>query len=253
MPTNSDAIRAAINKSLDWIKTHSRTSLLIFLVWILFWSFVRTRLDIYKSYEGIETTAMYTWGFVELFVVNAFFIFGFWVFLRVAPLSLDQFLVPVRLRDFGLILGCAILLPSLLNMDVKVVQVVPGATQFGVQDSTVFNVKDIYGAFTEPAEKNIFARVDPEIDVKIEPIVLGYGCEVGISGLASDVKWKILHAPHLTKEEADKIRSGIDLTRDDPTLSYKQKADEIARVGINVFGLQYVITTFDNYACPTSP
>lgn len=254
MPDNPNpALPSAITSLRGWIKMHPLLVLSIIAA-TLGGAFIRTWLDINKSYEGVEATALSTGGALLLFVINVLAALFFWVVLsRVGPFMLERRQIPVRFLDALLIAVCALFLPSLLNMDVKVVQILPGVTELGVQDSTVFHVKDIYGAFTGPAERNIFTHVDPKIDEKIEAIVVGYGCEDGVSELARHVNRKILGAGYLTIEERDESRQRIALFLEDPDLSYADKADEIAREAIKAFGLEYVVTTFDNYVCQAVP
>ncbi len=217
---------------------------------------VRNWLDVSKSYKGVVATALWTWGFVLLLLINFVFILITWYILA-RFLTFSRKLVspfPLKVKDFGMIILCALLLPMFLSMDLKLSQALPEATELGIQDSSKNTLQStIYKSFSRYATDDIFNHVDPKIQEEIEPIINGYGCEEGVSALSREINRKLLLQPNLSKEERDNYISRLLTTRDDTQLSSQEKAEDMARLAVEVFNLEYAKDTFHNYVCPTVP
>jgi hypothetical protein len=236
-----------------WLKTH-RTMLFAFIGWILAMAALRNALDVLKSYRGVVSMALFSTGSAWLLVINFVFILLVWYlltrFLTFSEKMKSPF--PLQGRDFVVILACALLLPMFLSMDLKLAQVVPGATDLGVQDTSEHTLQDTYGVFADFATSRISNHIDPEIDKKIEPILTGYGCEAGVPVLAHEVSRKLQAQRSMSVDLQNQYRRKVFEARDDsdPQLTYQEKASDIARIAIEAFNdLDYVNKTFDNYVC----
>jgi hypothetical protein len=236
-----------------WLKTH-RAMLFAFIIWTLVMAVLRNVLDVLKSYRGVVSMALLSTGSVWLLVINFVFILLAWYlltrFLTFSEKMKSPF--PLQGRDFVMIFACALLLPMFLSMDLKLVQVVPGATDLGVQDTSKHTLQDTYGIFADFATSLISNRINPEIDKKIEPILTGYGCEAGVPTLAHEVSRKLKSRRSMSLEIQNQYRRKVFEARDDddPQLTYQEKASDIARIAIEAFNdLDYVNKTFRNYVC----
>lgn len=238
---------------VDQFKTHWKP--LAFIICSLLGALVRSWLDVSKTYKGVVGTALTTWGFVLLIVINAIFILIAWyVVNRLLKYRKLVSPFPLQIQDFVVMALWALLLPMFLSMELKLTQVVPGAAELGIQDSSDNTLQStIYNSFSRYATNLIFDHVDAKIEEEIKPIINGYGCEAGVSALSHEINRKLLQKPDLPKEERDDYISRLLTTRDDTQLSSQEKAEDMARIGIEAFDLEYTKDTFDNYVCPATP